>query len=83
MSFPPAEENYTEPCPLICRSVLHRDNNFLFHQGKIHSYGIELRIEMLRVQESLTQMCAVAAALSLRVEKIRMAQEKFIKDFSA
>ena len=51
--------------------------------SKIHAYGIELRIEMLRVQESLTQMVAVATALGVRVQKIRSAQDKFIRDFSA
>mmetsp|Transcript_1293 Transcript_1293/g.2883 ORF Transcript_1293/g.2883 Transcript_1293/m.2883 type:complete len:692 (-) Transcript_1293:678-2753(-) len=51
--------------------------------SKIHACGIEVRIEVLRVQESLGQMVGVAEALSIRMDKIYRSQEKFLKDFAA
>lgn len=49
--------------------------------SKIHASGIELRIETLRVQESMNQMVAIAKALSIRLDKIRASQDKFLQDF--
>ena len=49
--------------------------------SKIHACGIEIRIEVLRVQESLNQMCAIAKALAVRVDKIQSSQDKFLRDF--
>lgn len=48
--------------------------------SKIHACGIEIRIEVLRVQESLSQMVSVAEALSIRIDKIKASQTKFMKD---
>ncbi len=62
------------------RAVEHLAGRVL---SKIHACGIEIRIEVLRVQESLGQMVGVAEALSLRMDKIQRSQNKFLKDFAS
>ena len=68
-SFPPRE---------VMQAVENMAGRLL---SKIHACGIEIRIEVLRVQESLNQMVAISTALSKRVDKIRGSQEKFLREF--
>ncbi|CAD7970186.1 unnamed protein product [Amoebophrya sp. A25] len=63
----------------VMRAVEHLAGRVL---SKIHACGIEIRIEVLRVQESLGQMVGVAEALSMRMDKIQRSQNKFLKDFA-
>lgn len=48
--------------------------------SKVHAVGIEIRIEMLRVQESLNQMITVSTTLSNRIVKISKAQKSLLED---
>merc|ERR1712194_141357 len=68
------------PAAEVMRAVENLAGHLL---SKIHACGIEIRIEVLRVQESLAQMVAVAETLHIRIEKVKVSQEKFMKDFTA